>query len=187
MRSLIESRGASVEADRHSVTGFTPKDWLLLSWIQVRKHRAMAGEFEFSFPPKQIEALIRALEQCGVNRGSYQPMLEHFRDPELINAAKAAYAVLRRKEQKQATVIAELRDKLVRERQEHAEVLSQAADLLSTLYRVQGILRRKLNVQADDPDHTAIAKLDEAVDRLRWGLSHLAARLDAIQSERGGK
>ncbi len=148
----------------------------------------MAGEFEFSLTPKQIEALTSALEECGVNRGSYQPMLEHFRDPELINAAKDAYDVLRRKEQKRATLIAELRDKLRRERQEHAEVLSQAADLLSTLYRVQRILRRKLDAQADDPDHTAIAKLDEAVDRLRWGISHLAARLDAIQSEgRGGR
>ena len=160
----------------------------------------MAGEFQFSFTLKQIEALSRALEQCGVNRGSYQPMLEHFRDPELIDAAKAAHDVLRRKGQKQArpvsttsaqelnpdTVIAELRDKLRRERREHAQVLSQAADLLSALHRVQGILRRKLHGQTDDSDRAAIAQLDESVDRLRWGVSDLAARLDAIQSQGHG-
>ena len=86
------------------------------------------------------------------------------------------------------TVVSELRDKLRRERQEHVEVLSRAADLLDALHRVQRILRRKLNVQADDSDRAAIAQLDESVDRLRWGVSELAARLDAIQSEgRGGK
>jgi hypothetical protein len=161
----------------------------------------MAGEFQFSFTFKEIEALIRALEQCGVNRGSHQSMLEHFRDPELFNAAKAAHDLLRRNGQKQArpvnttmaqelnpdAVIGELRDKLRRERQEHAEVLSRAADLLSALHRVQGILRRKLHAQADDSDRAAIAQLDESVDRLRWSVSDLAARLDAIQSAgRGG-
>jgi hypothetical protein len=43
-------------------------------------------------------------------------------------------------------------------------------------------------VQADDSDRAAIAQLDESVDRLRWSVSDLAARLDAIQSAgRGGR
>ena len=160
----------------------------------------MDGEFQFSFTLKQIEALVRALEYCGATRGSDQLTLGHFRDPELANAATAAHDVLRRGGQKQPrpanpaavqeqnpdTVIGELRDKLRRERREHVEVLSQAADLLGALHRVQGILRRKLDVQANDSDRAAISQLDESVDRLRWSVSNLAARLDAIQSEGRG-
>ena len=43
----------------------------------------MASEYEFSLTVKQIEALIKSLEECGMDTGSYQSMLAHFRDPEL--------------------------------------------------------------------------------------------------------
>jgi lipoate-protein ligase A len=43
----------------------------------------------------EVEAVIRALENCGVNSGNYGTMLEHFRDPQLANAAKAVHGKLR--------------------------------------------------------------------------------------------
>lgn len=62
----------------------------------------MAEEFKFLFTVKQIEALLKALEECGINSGSFRSMLEHFHDPELIQAAQAAHTLLMRKGRKQA-------------------------------------------------------------------------------------
>jgi hypothetical protein len=44
----------------------------------------------------EIEAAIGALANCGANSsGNYHTLIEHFRDPQLANAAKAALGRLR--------------------------------------------------------------------------------------------
>ncbi len=55
----------------------------------------MAEEHRFSFTVPQIEALIRALEECGIDAGSPRTELGHFRTPELLSAAKSAYGLLK--------------------------------------------------------------------------------------------
>src|SRR5437763_230908 len=107
----------------------------------------MAEELQFSFSMKQVEATIRALERCGINSGNYSSALEHFRDVELINAAKAAHGVLRGKGQRRArahggsevvgelqkdTAIGDLRNNYRGLRSEHIDMLSHVTELLRT-------------------------------------------------------
>jgi hypothetical protein len=44
--------------------------------------------------------LIRALEECGVDSGSPQTELAHFRNAQLVTAAKSAYELLKAKRQR---------------------------------------------------------------------------------------
>jgi len=57
----------------------------------------MAEEYQLSFTLQQINALIKALEECGVLSGSPRTELEHFRSAQLVTAAKSAYEVLKTK------------------------------------------------------------------------------------------
>ena len=57
----------------------------------------MAEEYQLSFTLPQINALIKALEECGVLSGSPRTELEHFRSAQLVTAAKSAYEVLKTK------------------------------------------------------------------------------------------
>jgi len=57
----------------------------------------MTDEYELFFTLPQIKALIAALEECGVDSGSPQTELEHFRTAQTVTAAKAAYVVLQAK------------------------------------------------------------------------------------------
>lgn len=60
----------------------------------------MAQKVAFVFTLPQIEALVKALEQCGINSGSSRIMIEHFREPSLVTAAIIARRILRGKGQK---------------------------------------------------------------------------------------
>jgi hypothetical protein len=60
----------------------------------------MADEHQLSLTLAQIEALIRALEECGIDAGSPRTELEHFRTPELLSAAKSAYGLLKARQQR---------------------------------------------------------------------------------------
>jgi hypothetical protein len=56
----------------------------------------MADDYQLSFTLPQIKALIRALEECGVDSESHTE-LEHFRSAHIVTAAKSAYVVLQAK------------------------------------------------------------------------------------------
>jgi hypothetical protein len=60
----------------------------------------MAEEYQLSFTLPQVKALIRALEECGVDSRSARTELEHFRSTQLVTAAKSAYEVLKAKRQR---------------------------------------------------------------------------------------
>jgi len=60
----------------------------------------MAEEYQLLFTLQQINALIKALEECGVVSGSPRTELEHFHSTPLITAAKSAYEVLKAKRQR---------------------------------------------------------------------------------------
>jgi hypothetical protein len=60
----------------------------------------MLEEYPLSFTLAQIKALIRALEQCGVDSGAPQTELEHFQSTQMVTAAKSAYVVLQAKRQR---------------------------------------------------------------------------------------
>jgi hypothetical protein len=60
----------------------------------------MAEEYQLSLTLQQINALLKALEECGVVSGSPRTELEHFRSAPLVTAAKSAYEVLRVKRQR---------------------------------------------------------------------------------------
>jgi len=57
----------------------------------------MAEDYQLSFTLQQINAMIKALEECGVLSGSPLTELEHFRSAQLVTAAKSAYDVLKTK------------------------------------------------------------------------------------------
>jgi len=57
----------------------------------------MAEDYQLSFTLQQINAMIKALEECGVLSGSPRTELEHFRSAQLVTAAKSAYDVLQTK------------------------------------------------------------------------------------------
>jgi hypothetical protein len=60
----------------------------------------MDAEYQLHFTLLQIKALIRALEECGVDSGSPRTELEHFHSTQLITAAKSAYEALKAKKQR---------------------------------------------------------------------------------------
>jgi hypothetical protein len=60
----------------------------------------MAEEYQLFFTLPQLTALIRALEECGVDSGSPRTELEHFRSTQLVTAAKSAYEALKVKRQR---------------------------------------------------------------------------------------
>ena len=60
----------------------------------------MAEEYQLSLTLPQVQALIRALEQCGVDSGSPRIELEHFRSAQVVTAAKSAYEVLKAKKRR---------------------------------------------------------------------------------------
>ena len=57
----------------------------------------MTDEYELFLTLPQIKALIAALEQCGVDSGSADTELQHFRSVQAVTAAKSAYVVLQAK------------------------------------------------------------------------------------------
>ena len=57
----------------------------------------MAEDYQLSFTLQQMNALIKALEECGVLSGSPRTELEHFHSAQLVTAAKSAYEVLKTK------------------------------------------------------------------------------------------
>ncbi len=60
----------------------------------------MAEEYQLTLTLSQVKALIRALEECGVDSGSPRTELEHFHSTPLVTAAKSAYEVLKAKRQR---------------------------------------------------------------------------------------
>jgi hypothetical protein len=60
----------------------------------------MPEEYQLSFTLPQLRALLRALEECGVDSGSPRTELEHFRSTQLVTAARSAYQVLKVKRQR---------------------------------------------------------------------------------------
>ncbi len=53
-----------------------------------------------SFTLLQIKALIKALEECGVDSGSAEAELRHFSSVQLVTAAKSAYLLLQAKRER---------------------------------------------------------------------------------------
>jgi hypothetical protein len=60
----------------------------------------MAEEYQLSLTLPQVKALIRALEECGVDSGSPRAELEHFHSTQLVTAAKSVYQLLKAKRQR---------------------------------------------------------------------------------------
>jgi hypothetical protein len=60
----------------------------------------MAEEYQLFFTLPQVKALMRALEECGVDSGSPRTEIEHFRSTQLVTAAQSAYEVLKAKRQR---------------------------------------------------------------------------------------
>ena len=60
----------------------------------------MVEEYQLSFTLTQIKALIRALEQCGVDSGSPRTELEHFGSAQIVTAAKSVYVMLQAKRER---------------------------------------------------------------------------------------
>jgi hypothetical protein len=60
----------------------------------------MAEEYQLSLTLLQVKALIRALEECGIDSGSPQTELQHFPSVQLITAAKSVYEVLKAKKRR---------------------------------------------------------------------------------------
>jgi hypothetical protein len=155
----------------------------------------MAKEYGFTFTVTQIEALIKALEESGINSGSYQSALERFRDPQLVAAAKSAHGLLRGAGQRQAkptqtTIAKELekdtsagdpREALQRLRSEHAGMLSEIEGLLTAVVRLRQVLKNKLATQLDDAARAALHDLDNELDTIRMGDGGLAQKLGAVE------
>jgi hypothetical protein len=150
----------------------------------------MAEEFEFSFSMKQIEALVKALEECGTNAGDYRLALEHYLHPELITAAKAAHSLLRAKGQEQAvsrgkpvvvrdlikdTALGDARQAYRRLKGEYMEMLSQVGKLLNAARSAQNVLRLDPNA-----GRAALQQLDEALDKVWFSDLALATKLHAL-------
>jgi len=47
----------------------------------------MAREGSIYFSVVELEAMVRALERCGINSGDSSKMLEYFGDPQIVQAA----------------------------------------------------------------------------------------------------
>ena len=60
----------------------------------------MIEEHQLSLSLTQIKALIRALEDCGVDSGTPLTELEHFRSAQMVTAAKSVYLLLQAKRQR---------------------------------------------------------------------------------------
>jgi len=60
----------------------------------------MIEEYQLLFTLPEVRALIRALEECGIDSGSPRTELEHFRSIQLVTAAKSAYEALKAKRQR---------------------------------------------------------------------------------------
>ena len=60
----------------------------------------MAERYQLSFTLLQINALMKALEECGFVSGSPRAELEHFHGAQVVAAAKSAYEVLKAKRQR---------------------------------------------------------------------------------------
>jgi len=60
----------------------------------------MVEEYPLSLTLSQIKALIRALEECGIDSGSPRAELEHFHSAQIVTAAKSAYVMLQVKRQR---------------------------------------------------------------------------------------
>ena len=60
----------------------------------------MVEEYQLSFTLPQIKALIRALEQCGVDSGSPRTELECFRSTQIVTAARSVYVMLQAKRER---------------------------------------------------------------------------------------
>ena len=155
----------------------------------------MAKEFGFTFTVTQIEALIKALEEAGINSGSYQSALERFRDPQLVSAAKSAHGLLRGAGQRQAkptqtTIAKELerdtsagdpREALQRLRSEHAAMLSEVDALMRAIVALRKVLKSRLGTQFDEAAKAALQDLDNELDNIRLGVGGLAQKLGAIE------
>jgi len=57
-------------------------------------------EHQLSLSLAQIKALIRALEECGIDSGAPLTELEHFRSTQMVTAAKSVYLLLQAKRQR---------------------------------------------------------------------------------------
>jgi hypothetical protein len=161
----------------------------------------MAEELQFSFSMKQVEATIKALERCGINSGNYSSALEYFNDVELINAAKAAYGVLRGKGQRQArshggsevlgelskdTAIGDLRNAYRSLRNDYIDMLSHVTELLTTVQSVRSVLQGKLHLQMQESERAALRHLDEMLGRIASRDSDLARKLHALENDTTG-
>ncbi len=60
----------------------------------------MNEDYPLSLTLLQIKALIRALEECGVDSGSAETELRHFSSVQLVTAAKSAYLLLQAKRER---------------------------------------------------------------------------------------
>lgn len=60
----------------------------------------MAEEITISVSIKQMDALVKALEHSGVNSGEWRIMMECYRDPELVKAAKSVRGLLKGRSQR---------------------------------------------------------------------------------------
>jgi hypothetical protein len=90
---------------RHGAENIQPRKQLIEALGAASLSRAetaaeMAEEYQLSLTLPQVQALIRALEQCGVDSGSPRIELEHFRSAQVVTAAKSAYEVLKAKKRR---------------------------------------------------------------------------------------
>jgi hypothetical protein len=157
----------------------------------------VAETFEFSFTLPQIEALIRALENCGINSGSTASMLESFRDPTLISAARSAHGLLRSKGQRQARAkggsepIRELTKDSAQSDQREAyrllkgdylQLLTGIDDLLKASRKAHEALASRLAPERRPEETAALTQLTRVLERAWYSDSAMADRLAALEN-----
>jgi hypothetical protein len=152
----------------------------------------VADELTFSFRGKEVEAMVRALDECGAN-GQPRVALERLRDPELVRAATTARRVLLGKQQHQSfskpeplreldkpDPKAELREAYRSLKQDYMEVLGAALELIKGL---PDALEHAENYRPQE----AAAALKTIMGRVRFSSEQLGNKLWQMENDKAEK
>lgn len=152
----------------------------------------MADELTFSFRAKEVEAMVRALDECGAN-GQPRIALERFRDQELANGAKTARRVLLGKQQNRSfskpeplreldkpDPKTELREAYRNLKQDYMDLLGAALELIKGL---PGVLEHAENYRPKE----AAAALRTVLGRVRYSSDEITHKLLQMENEKAEK
>lgn len=132
---------------------------------------AQEGSFYFSIP--EMEAIVLALENCGINSGNSGEMLEYFRDPSLVKAALSVRRKLRGKglrmsgktgiqDDTDPGAIEELSKKLSESNAENRRLVKDRNELVERIKAIKG---------PADKEHIQLVqrKLDDLLTEIKFG------------------